>query len=424
MQSRTISLRSCFRDGNVADETALEIFSRIIRPLPVVTTKITYGLLLVLMYCAFAPAYAQTWSLHGQASGWLTTHPELFPLSQAGLRYLPELSISETIGDGLTADLDLSLNSYATGSFAKNQHALYDATAKPYRVWLRLASDKCEIRAGLQKLNFGSATLLRPLMWFDKVDPRDPLQLTDGVYALLARYYFQDNANIWLWGLYGNDETKGLEIVPTAKKRIEYGGRVQTPFWTGELGATYHHREADFTKLLTVALYTTNAHTPEDRFALDGKWDMGIGAWFEAALTHDQTDIPGRSYQRQWTLGADYTFDIGNGLNALTEYFSSDNPDAPLASANGLRFSALSLNYPLGLIDRVSCILYRDWSNREWYRLINWQRTYDNWIIYVLGFWNPENIQLYGTQTMNTSGQTGGSPFTGSGIQLMIVFNH
>ncbi len=368
--------------------------------------------------------HGQTWSVHGQASAWITSHPEEAPLSQAGLRYLPELSAAETIGSGLTADLDLSLDSYATGSFEKNQPALYEGTAKLYRAWMRLASDKLEIRAGLQKLNFGSASLFRPLMWFDKVDPRDPLQLTDGVYGLLVRYYFLDNANIWLWGLYGNDETKGWEIVPTTKKSVEYGGRVQTPLSTGELGVTYHHRYADFTSLIWISNISVDMHVPEDRFAFDGKWDLGIGVWFEAALIHDHTDLPGLKYQRQWTLGADYTFDIGNGLTALTEYFRSENPDMPFTSASGLGFSALSLNYPLDLVDRISGIFYRDWSSREWYRLISWQRTYDNWMIYLLGFWNPENIRLYETQALNTSGQTGSNPFAGTGIRLMIVFNH
>ena len=69
---------------------------------------------------------------------------------------------------------------------------------------MRYSSDQFELRLGLQKINFGSASMLRPLMWFDQMDPRDPLHLTDGVWGLLARYYFLNNANIWLWGLYGN----------------------------------------------------------------------------------------------------------------------------------------------------------------------------------------------------------------------------
>jgi hypothetical protein len=385
---------------------------------------ITYCSFLVLMVCGLTPVDSQTWSIHGQASAWLTSHPEESPLGQAGVRYLPELLIGQDIAGGLTADVDLSLNSYATGNFARNQRPDYGAKMRLYRAWIRLASDRFEIRAGLQKLNFGSASLFRPLMWFDKVDPRDPLQLTDGVYGLLVRYYFLDNANIWLWGLYGNEDTKGWEVVPTTEKSIEYGGRVQIAAWTGEVGATYHHREADFTILVTPALFVKNARTPEDRFALDGKWNLGIGAWFEAALIHDQTEIPAMKYQRQWTLGADYTFDIGNGVTALTEYFRTDNPQTPLASADGLGFSALSLSYPLGLIDRISCILYRDWSNREWYRLITWQRTYDNWMVYLLGFWNPNDVGLYRIQTMNSPAQSGANPYAGTGIQLMLVFNH
>ena len=380
--------------------------------------------IVLLLWGGVSTGFGQTWSVHGQASAWLTTHAEGSSFSQAGLRYLPEFSLTEGVGGGFATDLDLALNGYATASFAKDQHADYAGTERLYRAWVRISSDKLEFRAGLQKLNFGSATFFRPLMWFDKVDPRDPLQLTDGVYGLLARCYFLDNANIWLWGLYGNNETKGWEVVPTTEKSIEYGGRVQIPAWTGEVAATYHHREADFTHLLTLTLYATNARTPEDRFALDGKWNIGIGAWFEAALIHDQTDLPYKKYQRQWTLGADHTFDIGNGLNALTEYFGSDNPDAPFANADGLRISALSLNYPLGLIDRVSCILYRDWSNHEWYRLITWQRTYDNWMFYLLGFWNPKDIGLYQIQATNTSAQSIPNPFAGTGIQLMLVFNH
>jgi hypothetical protein len=378
----------------------------------------------MLLFCELSPASAQTWSLHGQASSWLTSHPEDSPISQAGLRYIPELSIGARLDTVFAADMDLSFNTYAVADFAPSQHTTFDGKVKPYRAWVRITSTTIEVRAGLQKLNFGSATLFRPLMWFDKVDPRDPLQLTDGVYGLLARYYFLDNANIWFWGLYGNDDPKGLEVTPTVNKSIEYGGRVQIPLWTGELGATYHHRQAEFAALLRHLDPTIDTHVPENRFALDGKWDIGIGAWFEAALTHDQIEFPGMKYQRQWTLGADYTFDIGNGLNALTEYFRSDNPETPLASANGLGFSALSLNYPLGLVDRISCILYRDWSNQEWYRMITWQSTYDNWMFYLLGFWNPRDIGLYRIQAMNPSAQTVATPFAGTGFQFMLVFNH
>ena len=369
------------------------------------------------MYCWLAVAYGQTWSLHGQVSGWITSNPEISLVSQTGFRYLPEFSIGEKIDSNLSTDMEISLNGYAFGNFAMNENPELEKNIKPYRAWLRLASNSFEARAGLQKINFGSATLFRPLMWFDRIDPRDPLQLTDGVTGLLLRYYFLDNTNIWLWGLYGNTNAKGLEITPTINSSIEYGGRFQLPLLNGEAGFSYHHRNTNMSGIDALLRNDEDASVPENRIGIDGKWDIGIGVWFEAVIIHTQTDFPILKYQRQWTLGADYTFDMGNGLNALTEFFRSENPSKVFSQASGTSFSALEMNYPLGVIDRLSGILYFDWTNNKWYRFVTWQQTYDNWIFYLLGFWNPKTIQLYQTQTGSTS-------FAGTGIQIMAVFNH
>ena len=360
-------------------------------------------------------ALSQTEGVHGQVSGWLNSNPEKSIISQAGLRYIPELFIEEKIGDGDLLNAELSINSFITGSF--NDKNTVQCEVKPYRVWGRFATSTFEARLGLQKINFGSATLFRPLMWFDRIDPRDPLQLTDGVYGLLLRYYFLNNANIWLWGLYGNEETKGWEIAPTKKGSIEYGGRVQTPLSTGELGITYHHRQADLTRITQLTNIQNGAISPEDRLGLDGKWDVGIGVWFEAVLTHQQTEISGMKYQHQGTIGVDYTFDVGNGLNIVTEYFKSETADKAFSSGKGIDFSALLVNYPLSVIDNLSAILYRDWKNQEWYRLITCRRIYDNWSLYLIIFWNPDKMHLY-------NNQTNGNPFAGKGFQFMITFNH
>jgi hypothetical protein len=377
--------------------------------------KYRISFLLLCSWCTLATG--QTCILQGQASGWLSSHSETSPLSQTGFRYIPDLSLRKNIDSSLSVDMDLSLNGYASGNFGKDENPDYQKDIKPYRAWLRFASNTFEIRAGLQKINFGSATLFRPLMWFDRVDPRDPLQLTDGVTGLLARYYFLNNANVWLWGLFRNNETKGWEITPTEHSSVEYGGRIQLPLLNGETGLSYHHRMTDITALYPFLQENGNASIPENRYGVDSKWDLGVGLWFEAVLIHTQTDLPLLKYQRQWTVGTDYTFDIGQGLYALTEFFRSENPREVLSQAQGISFSALSLNYPLGIVDRLSGIVYLDWTNRAWYRFVSWQRTYDNWILYILGFWNPTTIHLYQTQTAS-------STFAGTGIQLMVVFNH
>lgn len=360
--------------------------------------------------------FSQTAAWHGQLSGWLSGNQKSL-VSQAGVRYIPDIFIEKTLNSQLLADAEISLNTYTTGNFNNWETADTEAKLKPYRLWARFATNQFEARAGLQKINFGSATLFRPLMWFDRIDPRDPLKLTDGVYGLLLRYYFQNNANIWLWGLYDNDDLKGWEIAPTEDNGFEFGGRLQLPVFTGEAGISYHHRRADFSLLPGLAAPLNSNLVDENRFALDGKWDIEIGLWFEGAVIQRDTDISFMKYQRMWTIGADYTFGIGNGLHVLTEFFNLENSAKIFGVGDGIQFSGSLISYPIGLLDQVSGINYYDWTNHDNYILINWQRTYDNWLFYLIGFINPETVRLHQTQTGNNA-------FSGKGLQVMVVFNH
>lgn len=376
--------------------------------------------------------YPQNLGLRGQLSGWMTVNADKISESQLGIRYLPGLSMEKPISNNLSLDSEVSFNTFGTGQFHGFKDLETNGRIKPYRMWLRLSSSQFEARIGLQKINFGSAALLRPLMWFDRIDPRDPLQITDGVYALLLRYYFLNNANIWLWGLYGNDETKGWEFIPSDEKSIEYGGRFQVPVPMGEIAVSYHHRRIDLQKGLIRLLLMSGVSlpqsfppldlidlgtVPEDRFGLDGKWDVSVGLWIEGALIHQDIDLIPLKYQRLVNIGLDYTFGVGNGLYALYEHFLFDLTEEALGKGEGFEFSALSLNYPLGLIDNLTAMIYYDWENRDWYRFINWRRMYDRWSFYLIGFWNPDQFQIYQNQTENNL-------FAGKGLQFMVVLNH
>jgi hypothetical protein len=362
--------------------------------------------------------FAQSAQWQGQLSGWVTSNPEQSLVSQTGMRYLPEFFMGKALTDNLYLDADISLNIFTSANFYNWEKTGLESKIKAYRLWGRFSTDRLEARLGLQKINFGSATLFRPLQWFDHIDPRDPLQITEGVYGLLMRYYFQNNANIWLWGLYGNDETKGQEIALTKEGNIEFGGRMQVPLFTGEAGLTYHHRQADFSYLSQpFPVPPGDTSVPEDRLALDGKWDVRAGLWFEGALTRYQTGIPGLKYKRALTVGLDYTWGVGNGLNAIGEHFISEFADKAFGDGEGTNFSGLAMNYPLGLVDNVSAILFYNWDNKDWYRTFTWQRTYDNWSFFLIGFWNPEELQLNQNQDIN-------STFAGKGFQLTVVFNH
>lgn len=259
--------------------------------------------------------------------------------------------------------------------------------------------------------------LLRPLMWFDSIDPRDPLQLTDGVYAILGRYFFLDNTNIWIWALYGNDQTRGWEIFTSDKNRPEFGGRIQVPFFTGEVAMTYHYREIDTSKIPFGQFIAGSSRIPENRIGFDGKWDIEIGVWLEGVIMHRELNMNELTYQKQTNIGADYTFDLGNGLHTIIEHFNLHLSEAAFGTGEGIAMTALSLNYPIGLLDDITMMLYYDWDNTNWYRFFSWQRTYDNWRFYLMGFWNPDQYQLFRTGIENNL-------YAGKGIQLMVVFNH
>jgi hypothetical protein len=254
-------------------------------------------------------------------------------------------------------------------------------------------------------------------MWFDKMDFRDPLQLTDGVYAFLGRYYFRNNANIWFWTLYGNDERKGWETNSTQKHIPEYGGRFQFPTPKGEAAVTYHHRSADFIPPTDTIPDIGSVRYPENRIGIDGKWDIGIGLWFESVIKYNDVAhglIP--RWETYLNLGMDYTFPLGNGLTMTAEYFRYSAKAEITGKGKHNNFVVVAANYPVGILNNISAVVYYNHEMHEWYRIINLQRKYDFWSFYLMAFWNPDRFALYQTEN-------GRNLFAGKGLQFMAVVN-
>jgi len=351
---------------------------------------------------------AAEYDFRGQTSGWhIESQTEGNRYYHTGIRYIPQLSLMQTIGSDRFLDLEISLNGYAsTGS----PEAADDSDLELYRLKLRFATAQTETRLGLQKLNFGPALLLRSLRWFDRLDPRDPLKLTEGVYALRFKYDALNNANLWLWGLYGNDQTKGYELLSTVEGKTEFGGRLQYPILDGELAFTFHNRKVD-ASLIGVGDFT------ENRFALDGKWDIEIGFWFESILQHQRSDSLPFEWKKFMTLGMDYTLGIGNGLHILGEHMATVSSDNPFRWEEDVQASAYSLNYPMGYLDNISAIGFYSWENEKYYQYLAWQRTWDNWILNFSLFHYPDSDRQSGLYESNVPGR-------GYGGQVIIIFNH
>jgi hypothetical protein len=349
-----------------------------------------------------------------QLSAWVQVSPDSYYTFWPGVRYIPQVNYAVNLPRERLIDFEASVNIAALAGFHGFDEARTDINIDFYRFWARYSSRQSELRAGLQKINFGSAYILRPLSWFDQMDPRDPLQLTNGVWGVLGRYYFLNNANIWLWVLYGNYKTKTWEVAPTNDDYPEIGGRFQHPVPKGEAAFSYHFRIAD-TEGLGDSIPSYGI-IPENRIGVDGKWDLGVGIWYEGAWITKSRDIGTLTNQEYMTIGIDYTFGIGNGLNAVLEQMVAAYDQTPFQFRDPTFFSALSVSYPAGISDNLNAIFYYDWTHSGLYSFVSWEKQFGDLSLYIMGYWNPETTRL--------PDQTGkGSLYPGKGIRAMVVLN-
>ena len=364
----------------------------------------------------------------GQISAWGQYTPDIEKTVWIGGRYLPQINYEHYYPNNNKLDFEVSANIFGDCSIKPFSEFDKDGKIKPYRIWTRFSTSQMEFRAGLQKINFGSAQMLRPLMWFDRIDPRDPLQMTDGVWSGLFRYYFKNNTNIWLWGLTMNKDTKGMELLPTAGDiRPEAGGRVQFPINKGETAFSYHTRKIDvvnyFNENGLSIFFPANPPdlTREHRFGFDIRADVILGLWFETSLTYltEWINLPvnfSLKNQLMTTIGADYTIGIGNGLGITLEHLHYSFGNKVFDFNENINFTALNLTYPVSLFGNANAILYYDWKNKGLYSFAGFNYQIKEITLYLMGYWNPKINAL--------PMQSGTERFSGKGVQVMAVWNY
>ncbi|MGA1978528.1 MAG: hypothetical protein ABSG89_11845 [Bacteroidales bacterium] len=352
---------------------------------------------------------------NGQVAAWGSINFSDGTGAQMGGRYIPELSAEIPAGKKFKLDGDLSADGLLTYTHVPDSVNSVGSKAEFYRFWLRFSGQRFELRAGLQKISFGSAQMLRPLMWFDRIDPRDPLHLTEGVYGIQGKYTFRNNANIWLWMLYGNKNPTGWETIPSEYKRPELGGRIQIPVPRGEMAFTYHNRVAEFPDNFQPPVTGKNTF-PENRFGYDIKLDLGIGLWLETSVTNqNQSQLP--PYTKAATVGADYTFGIGNGLNVTAEHMYYGTSGELFSNGETVSFTGISASIPVSVITRISAMFFYDWKDNGFYRFANLSLTFDKFAINIIGFWDPEVFEIFNYGT-------GPNMLAGAGGQVMVVYNY
>jgi hypothetical protein len=227
--------------------------------------------------------------------------------------YIPSVSLAHQLGPMSVLDLEVAYNSGALydGPFGGGE-ADPDNYSRLYRFWGRFATEKLELRLGLQKIAFGPGRVLRPLMWFDTFDLKDPTGQTDGVGALRLRWFPRHNVALWGW-----------IIRPDYRKYASPGSRIEVGLGSIETGLTYHRRMSSNLDYTGRQLLVYDDE--EERFALDARWDGFMGLWTEAVLTRgiepafdDDVNI-----SAQVMVGGDYTLPWGNGVYITVEHLWS-----------------------------------------------------------------------------------------------------
>ena len=367
--------------------------------------------------CTAEAVPAQTFRFSGQLSGFVQYAPDLQLNFSAGGRYIPQANYKIPLRSNRLIDFEASLNLNGEMDFHPFDSTQFGHGIKGYRFWGRYSTNRMELRVGLQKINFGSALMLRPLMWFDRIDPRDPLQITDGVTGLLWRYYFLNNANIWVWGLYGNNKTKGYEITSIDKRYPEVGGRIQWPIPAGEVALSYHYRVADLGKLFTAEYQLQYPQVGEHKVGFDLKVNIEVGLWVEASFTRFNRSFGLYTNQEMITAGADYTLNIGNGITAAFEHFVYSGDQKAFEFINPTYFSALSLSYPINVFNNIRVMTFYNWKDNKGFLFLTWLKQFNRLSFYVMGYWNPQTFSLPGQSAI-------GNRFAGKGAQVMVVWNH
>lgn len=254
-----------------------------------------------------------------------------------------------------------------------------------YRAWAAAAWKSTELKAGLQHIRMGVASIYRPLQWFDDLVPGSFLQDTKGVMALNLSHFFP-NPELRIWALPGTGERIGSQEFATKTGSWEYGGRLGISSWLGESGFSFDLRETEFAAPDSIPIR-------EYRFGLDQRVDGFMGGWLEAELSvlDDELWFSGQNgsfidprYRGAATLGGDYTFGLGNGLYALAEIsllWIQQNHGLAEGKFPGFTSDwrgALMLNYPLGLLDSLVLLgTFNDGSAGRYSSSLSWRRTYD-----------------------------------------------
>ena len=360
--------------------------------------------------------YSQQWDLRGQLTSSTNLYNDLTANNtriDQRVGYIPTLSIypDHKFLNNLDFEAAFNLQANFEGLFGADEGNNYH-DRDIHRLWARYSTENIELRYGIQKIAFGPGLILRPLRWFDSLDEKDPTGQTEGVTAVRIKYF----------GGYGITYM-GWLIHPENSEISSRGGRIEIPIiGLAEMGASYHHRQAySLNKIPPRSgiplVYVTSS---EDRYSLDFRADVVIGLWSEVLMSKSSQDRFGAPFDRNiYMVGGDYTFPLGNGIYFLVEHMIDQLKPKVLLKDVQTEFSAIMVNYPIGVFDNITLIAEYDWDGDRRFNFIKYSRVYDNYDFNLIFAFNPEKDE-FSKEELELSSFTQ----LGNSVELLIIYNH
>ena len=329
----------------------------------------------------------QTFSFKGELSANLISSNNLINSNtylRSSFIYLPSISVKS----------EISQNSLIDFEYAFKIHRVFDSDSIiiskniDYRFWLRYINQASELRIGLQKIIFGPSQILRSLSWFDGYDIKDPTSQTEGVKALRYKYFINELFSSTSW------------IIINDSDPLSIGGRINISSSLGEWGLTYHRDPLrELRKIGQIGPLIVDSH---NRYGLDYRYDGSFGLWFESVLlqSSDKTLVLG-------TIGMDYTINIFNGIQILSESMIVENLEQETL------YSAFLMSTSIGFLHRAMIISQVDWNRNKINNYFQWSTSFDQYSINYTFSINPKD-----------SSYNDGLEGYGAGHQIMVIYNY
>lgn len=236
----------------------------------------------------------------------------------------------------ITAETDISRNGYVNltvdyfnyfGEMARmyrfiNEQQLSNAPyqeVKLDRAYFQLSREKTQLIVGMQRISLGKSFVWSPFDVFNRVNMLEPQEEKRGVNAVKFTYYPSNLSRIML--IASPSET-------LSESRLGFI-------------TDFNYKNTDFQLGI---IHDFDGFRKRYIAGFNLKGEIEVGYWIETAFISQENYLPGilaqleedKKWYTNFILGIDYTFDIGNGLYVMTEYFNDNSGATDPADYNYL----------------------------------------------------------------------------------------